>query len=151
MIVNTDHPTPAVPLPEFSDEQTQALIDFLTEQGRNRARVLGTEFSEVDYLAGCMAALLAVNRWDKLPGGWVFGPLSGHSVLGANDARMRAKADLETAAPLLRAALAHWACYMQDNYHEDDISWWDDTLLALETAGDHPTDRTYRHQHGQVR
>src|SRR4029450_4830082 len=151
MPVSTDRPTPAVPPPAFTDEQTIAFLDFLTEQGRDRARVIGVEFSEVDYLAGCMAALLAIGRWDKLPGGWGVGPMTGRSVLGADDVKLRAYHDLREAAPQMRAVLAHWACFMQDNYAPDDISWRDETLLALEAAGADPHPRQYRRAHGQVR
>ena len=72
--------TPAIPLPEFTPDQVSALIGFMTAHGEARAQSQGRDFSEVDYLCGCMSALFAIGQAGRVPAPWVFGPLSGRKV-----------------------------------------------------------------------
>ena len=72
---------PSTALPEFSDEQITALVDYMTAAGKARAHAQGADFSEFDYLSGCMATLVAVGREDRIPVTWLFEAFPGYSPL----------------------------------------------------------------------
>jgi hypothetical protein len=74
-----DHPSTV--LPEFSDEQITALVDCMTAAGKARAHAQGADFSEFDYLSGCMATLVAVGRQDRIPVAWIFDAFADRSPL----------------------------------------------------------------------
>lgn len=68
--------------PLFSDEQIHAISEFVEVHGRARARHQGSDFSEVDYLAGAMAVLFALRLQGKMRAGWIFSTFAGRSPLG---------------------------------------------------------------------
>jgi hypothetical protein len=68
--------------PLFTAEQVHALADFVEAHGKARARHQGSEFSEVDYLAGAMSMFFALKLQDKMPAGWIFSTFAGRSPLG---------------------------------------------------------------------
>jgi hypothetical protein len=73
---------PSIPMPEFSAEQVDALVDYMEAHGRERGRQQGANFNEVDYLVGCMTAMFALGKQGSMPAGWMFGPLANISPLG---------------------------------------------------------------------
>ena len=81
--LNLNDPVPG--LPTFTDEQIKALTDYLVAAGKSRGREQRADFSEADYLAGCMATLFALGRQDKIPAGWIFEIMAGGSPLGLPD------------------------------------------------------------------
>jgi hypothetical protein len=72
---------PSIPMPAFSQEQRDAYVAYVEGCGKARARAQGKLFSEVDFLMGASAVFFALKQNGMIPGGWVFGPLSGRSVL----------------------------------------------------------------------
>lgn len=78
----TSPDAPSIEMPTFSPEQLTALIDYMEAAGKGRAGTQGADFSEADYLAGCMATLFALGRQDKIPAGWIFEMFAGNSPLG---------------------------------------------------------------------
>jgi hypothetical protein len=71
----------AEPVLPWDDEIQAHLVAYVEEMGRRRVAAHGEEFSEVDYLCGAMAIFFALGWNDKVPAGWVFGPMSGRPVL----------------------------------------------------------------------
>lgn len=88
---------PITPVVVLTDEQREAIVDFVQFHGRARARVWGTDFNEADYLAGAMSVFFALGQQDRMPASWVFGPMSGRSPLGL-DQPHRALDDAEEGA-----------------------------------------------------
>ena len=80
---NLDQPVEG--LPTFTDEQIKALVDYMEAAGKSRGRAQGADFSEADYLAGCMTTLFALGKQDKIPAGWIFTIMAGRSPLGLPD------------------------------------------------------------------
>jgi hypothetical protein len=68
-------------MPAFTDEQMKNLLAFMEQAGKARAGEQGAEFSETDYLAGCMATLFALGRQGSIPAGWIFSTMAGRSPL----------------------------------------------------------------------
>lgn len=68
--------------PLFTDEQIHAISEFVETHGRARARHQGSDFNEVDYLAGAMAVLFALKLQAKMRAGWIFSTFAGKSPLG---------------------------------------------------------------------
>jgi len=80
-MTRTAMPEAPADMPEFTDEQLKKLIAFMEQAGRSRAGEQGAEFSETDYLAGCMATLFALGRQGSIPAGWIFTTMAGKSPL----------------------------------------------------------------------
>lgn len=67
--------------PLFTDEQIHAISEFVETHGRARAKAQGSDFSEIDYLAGAMAVLFALRLQGKMRAGWIFNTFAGRSPL----------------------------------------------------------------------
>jgi hypothetical protein len=74
-------------------------------------------------------------EWKTTPGSY-HERCTIYSKAGTAVARhvLPADAPVMAAAPALLATCEKWAAFMQDNYDPGDISWWDETLGAIEKA-----------------
>jgi hypothetical protein len=61
-------------------EEIKKYVDEVLHHGRERARLHGEDFNEVDYLAGAMVWFFHKGVQDQVPANWVFGPLCNKSV-----------------------------------------------------------------------
>ena len=73
---------PTDKLPEFTDEQVELLVHYMIAVAKSRAGAQGADFNEVDFLMGCTTTLFAIGKQNKIPAGWIFGPMGGRSALG---------------------------------------------------------------------
>lgn len=84
-MTNTEQDSRVEGLPEFTDDQVKSLVEYMTNAGKARARAQGADFSEVDFLVGCMTTLFALGKQNKIPGSWIFKPMAGQSPLDLPD------------------------------------------------------------------
>ena len=68
--------------PLFSDSMIHAISEFVETHGRARAKQQGSDFNEIDYLAGAMAVLFALRLQNQMRAGWIFSTFAGRSPLG---------------------------------------------------------------------
>lgn len=68
--------------PRLSDEQIEAIKAWTEHHARARKKALGPDYHEGDYLAGVLTTLFALGCEDRIPSGWIIGPLSGQSPFG---------------------------------------------------------------------
>lgn len=100
---------------KFTRGEAADVAQFVINQGKERARVQGEWFSEVDYLCGAMAVYFALDSQQFIPASWIFAPIANKSVL--SDTVSRAEVGYLTDA-LFRLIEALELCGM------DDVSAW---------------------------
>jgi hypothetical protein len=65
---------------KLTDEQLEAIAAWTEHNAKERHKALGSEYHESDYLAGVMTTLFALGCEDRIPVGWIIGPMFGRPV-----------------------------------------------------------------------